>query len=139
MIVSTFRLSIVASWVTAVMHPTSCATVVAEAQGAPIVGSGPVHFAVMVVFTFDAASVSAAAVAASVTGPAAGRQLIDAASAPVVRLSSHLAIAFRFALTYRSTALPIPSVHGSNPARAAPGARVRTRTSATNGRGNMGA
>src|SRR5215468_3306993 len=112
------------------MQAASWAFVVAELHSGPRGGSGPVHLASMAGCTLPAACVSLSAVAASVTAPAAGRQLTDAINAPLVRLSSQAAIVFCFFLTYFSTALPMAIEQGDSAALAT-GAQSASSVSAT--------
>ena len=75
------------------MQATSDATDVALSQAGPMTGAnGVLHFAPIVLATFVAAATSLFCVVASVTAPAAGRQLTDVASLPLDRLSSQAAI-----------------------------------------------
>src|SRR5262245_25359838 len=104
------------------MHAARRAVVVAELQAGPSGGSGPVHFASMAGCTLPAALLSLLAVPASVRAAAGGRQLTEAVSVSLERLSSHLAMTLRLVLTNFSTALPIAVVHGGSAAARATGA-----------------
>src|SRR5262249_6809239 len=112
------------------MQAASCAFVVAELHSGPRSGRGPVHWALMAACTLVAALASLSAVAASVTAPAAGRQFVGGANAPLARLFSQAVMALCFFLTYFSTALPMATEQGGRAALAS-GAQSTTRVSAT--------